>query len=793
MIIRNLSLIFSLVLSAVTAHGETLTFQDLETWSTWRAPAGLTHIGDEGQLQLTRFRRNIDAVGDAHRFFYESKSRGRVSGGIWEANSNPSDAVKIIDGDPQTFWQPDPADEVEDWAIEIDLGRAVLASEIRITFPDTAGARPFRQFTVYASTGTRISVQEDLVLLEPVYRTTQPNSASEIVIPLRFISRARFLEVDAGLDLDPKTKENFRVIQRIRIEAEEKNSDAALAEISVRALGDNISIGAPERGRFVNGINSVDPQNLFDADMNTNNLIGSSFGSLGWKDGGVWFGVDLGAVFFVDGFFVYSFKPDEGLVGFSINGLGPGYTVLYSDGAQALRSNLPVPEAFDYTELFTHSLDGSGLGSFIDPNRDRLFYVNYAFKPRKMRYFFWHGIRDTGWGIVKWAEFMLFSPGYPAEVTLQSNFIDLGQVAGDDRPKVIKSLTWDADLAPGTQLQLRSRSGNTRTPVYTFYNKIGEEVSEDKWNSSPKVLRGPVDTTLVVGEDWGDWSNVYQASGEAFQSESPRRFILLEMILATDTPDTAAVVNSLSVEYEDALLQGARGRIEPRNARPNQDTRFTYTLLPQMEATDTGFDLLRFTVPSRVATNELELRIGQQSATPARVEQKGDSLLIDLPRTVIADSVQVVFTTRILDNATVFPLDLGLAGRPGLWQSVEPAERRSNIVMLPALAESHRLIDEFALASPVITPNGDGIHDELDMRFVVFKVDAVAPTLTLYDLAGRRITKIQSIPTETGQRFTWSGHNPAGELVEPGVYLYRLDLNADSGRDTRTGTIAVAY
>ena len=210
MIIRTLLLVSSLALSALTANGETLTFQGMETWNTWRAPVGLTHIGDEGQLQLTRFRRNINAVADAHRFFYESKSRGRVSGGIWEANSNPSDAAKIIDGDPRTFWRPDPADEVEDWAIEIDLGRAVLASEIRLTFPDTADARPFRQFTVYASTGTRISVQEDLVLLDPVFRTTQPNSASEIVIPLRFISRARFLEVDAGLDLDPKTKNDFR-------------------------------------------------------------------------------------------------------------------------------------------------------------------------------------------------------------------------------------------------------------------------------------------------------------------------------------------------------------------------------------------------------------------------------------------------------------------------------------------------------------------------------------------------------------------------------------------------------
>ena len=783
-----------IALSPLAVNAEILTFQGQETWSTWRAPIGLTQVGDEGQLQLTKFRRNINAVADAHEFTYESKSRGEVAGGLWEALSNPGTGDHIIDGDAATYWQPDPADEVEDWAIEIDLGRAVLAREIRLTFPDEEGARPFRQFTVYASTGTRISVQEDLVLLDPVFRTTQPNDKSEIVIPLRFISQARFLEVDQGLDTDPNTSDNFRVVQRIRIEAEEKNADAALAEIEVLGVGDNISIGAYDRGSFVNGINSVDPQNLFDADMNTNNLIGSSFGSLGWKDGGVWFGVDLGAVFFVDGFFIYSFRPDEGLVGFSLNGLGPGYTILYSDGARSLSSNLPVPDAFDYNELFTHAFDGSGLGSFIDPNRQRLYYINYAFKPRKMRYFFWHGIRDTGWGIVKWAEFMLFSPGYPAQVTLASDFIDLGQVAGDNRPKVIKSLSWDAAVPPGTRLQLRSRSGNSLAPVYTFYNKIGEEVTEEKWNSSPKVLRGRVDTTLVVGEDWGDWSNTYQTSGEAFKSESPRRFILLELILATDDPEFAPVVNSLAVEFEDALLQGALGRVSPRTARPNEDTRFTYTLLPRVDADDSGFDLLRFTVPGPVVTDRLELRIGAEANTPVDVRQVADSLFVALPRTVISDSVQVAFDTRVLLNATVFPLDLGLAARPGLWQSVEPAERRSNIVMLPELTGSTRLIDEFALASSIITPNGDGVNDALDMRFVVFKLDPdVVSTLALYDLAGRQVAEVEATATDTGRRISWDGRDGDGALVEPGVYLYHLDLGAASGQSTRTGTVAVAY
>lgn len=772
------------VFALSAAYAERLVFQGAESWRDWEVPFGLTEVGDQGQLRLVKYRKDIDAVRDAHLFSYESKSKGLVSGGIWEATSNPAAAETIIDGDETTYWQPDPADEVEDWAIEIDLARTVLAREIRLQFPDRDGARPFRQFTVYASTGARVSVKEDVVMLEPVFRTTRPNADSEIVIPLSYASRDSALILDEGIEVDPALKNGYRVVQRIRIEVEEKSPDAALAEVSVRAIGDNISLGAEQRGSFVNGINSVDPQNLFDGDMNTNNLIGSSYGSLGWKEGGVWFGVDLGATFFVDEFFLYSFKSDEGLVGYSINGTGPGHTVLYSDGAQVLQSGLPVPGAFDYTELFTH----------INPNADRLLYIRYIFKPRKMRYFFWHGIRDTGWGIVKWGEFMLFSPGHPAEVVLRSPFIDLGTEVGDGRPKVIKGLHWDADLPLGAKLQLRSRSGNTLDPLYTFYDRKGDEVTEDRWKSAPKVLRGAIDTTLVVGDDWGAWSNVYQNSGEVFQSESPRRYVQLEMILGTDDPQVGPQVNSLSIEYEQALVQDARGQIWPREAPVNERTRFAYTVWPRSAGGDSGFDQVRLVVPKASDVDYTGVEVDGVAIQPESVVSAGDSLWVDLGQAVSGDSVRIAFETQLLNNATVVSADLGLSNRPGLWQSVEPLIRRSNVVMLPNLIGQEKLIGEVELATAVITPNGDGIHDELDVRFIVYKASRVEPVLQIYDLAGRRIAA-RTGTQEAGQwRLDWDGRSDdSGQTAAPGSYIYEISLGTDAGDDKRTGTIAVAY
>ena len=95
---------------------------------------------------------------------------------------------------------------------------------------------------------------------------------------------------------------------------------------------------------------------------------------------------------------------------------------------------------------------------------------------------------------------------------------------------MIRALSWDVDTPPRTKLELRSRSGNTLGEHYTFYDRAGAVTTEESWTSKPKVLRGPIDTSIVTSADWDEWSNFYQVSGEPFKSKSPRRFVQLELI-----------------------------------------------------------------------------------------------------------------------------------------------------------------------------------------------------------------------------------------------------------------------
>ncbi len=106
------------------------------------------------------------------------------------------------------------------------------------------------------------------------------------------------------------------------------------------------------------------------------------------------------------------------------------------------------------------------------------------------------------------------------------------------------------------------------------------------------------------------------------------------------------------------------------------------------------------------------------------------------------------------------------------------------------------LIQDVALAA-VFTPNGDGINDELSVRFALLKVLEERPLeVEFYDLSGRLVGRAQSA-TNSGkvgeQTFTWDGRDRGGQVVPPGIYLCRIIVEADDQDSQLTRLVHVAY
>ena len=778
---RGICYVFTALVVCGPSRAEEVRFDTPAEWASWDMPVDIVQFAADGSLELKRFRKQINATLDAHLFTQPTQTRGPVEGGIWQAGSNPTAARRIMDGDRATVWRPSSSDELVDWVVTIDLGRPVLAERIRLVFPDRAGARPWRQFSVFTANGARIQATDDVFKFDQAFQTTQPNRARVVDIELvgeRDVTRV----IDESLELEPAALNTFRMVRFVRVRADEKSADAALAEVEVLAVGDNVSLGVLARGgSFDNGLLAREPQNMFDGITDTYGNIFTVKTKGGWRESGVWWAVDLGALFWLNEAFIYWQNRGEGQSSFLFEGLqaGTGYQILFSDGRRTIAGDI------DYTPLIVEPRPTTSAESALRHHR-------YVFAPRKIRYLFWHSLTDTGW-FSHPMELMLFSPGYPAQVVLRSGFIDLGQLAGDDRPKAIKRLRWEATRPEATRLQVRSRSGNTLQERYTFYDKKGDEVTETRYKSLPKVIRGPIDTLVAAGADWSAWSNFYQFSGEAFKSETPRRFTQLELMLSTEDPAVAPVLHALSLDFEDALVTWAAGQVAPRHAVPNEPTRFTYALQTSADEADSGFDRLRFSTPSAVDAADVRLWIGGAERA-AQVRVAGDSLLfVDLPETVRTDSLALEFTTKVLRNATVFAADLGQAARPGLWQSVEAAERQANLVFLPDLPGSERLIGDLQLAPPVFSPNGDGVNDRLQIRFALYKAVDVTPSVRVFDLAGREVVRLASSGGGVLQSFSWGGLDASGVRVAPGMYVCRIDAGAAAGQGQVVRTVAVAY
>ena len=747
-------------------------------WQQWTFPAGTLAISPTGSVTPVEFKGVHNAAANASEFTHELVSGKEMRGGAWKAGSNLATAGRVLDGRAQTFWQPDPDAPLEDWWIEINLGRAVLVSEIRLIFPDQEGARPFREFRVFGSEGRRVT-RQDIFSFHLIGGTTKPINETVVTYDVKpLVREAR--RVREGREADA----TYDLLQYIRILVDAKTPDAALAEVEVYTLGENIALQTLERGGVIQErAGRGFAFKMADGNANTDWGARRERGQdpIAWD----W---DLGALFWVDRIVMRTSD-------FLLRTLTYGsnlpqirtHSLSVSNGRRTLTGEVDLDQLFigDANALLASSTEFPG-------------QLTYLFEPRAVRFIAaeWVG----GGGAQTSFEFqsgflietLVFAVGRVAQVEMSSDFIDLGQVAGDNRAKVIKSLYWEADLPPGARIQARTRSGNALQENFRYFRKDGTEVTAEQFDQMPKALRGETLSTIGIGEDWSEWSNFYQRSGEQFLSPSPRRFVQVQLILSSDRPTTAPTVRALEIEFTDAFLSGVTGEVLPRTAEAGVAQLFSFRIIPELESRNPGFDRVLLQTPSPADPDSLVLTIGGAEAEPAAVRVAGDSLLVELPRTVRREEVRLAFSAVIERNATLFRAFVGHERQLAVWQPVDPVSRAATTVYLPSVPGTDQLIANLSVQS-FISPNGDGIGDAAEIRFHILKTDAPAQ-VQIYTLDGRLVRALE------GQRqpdqsylYIWTGQDQNERVVPPGSYLCRVEVEAQAGAASQHRIISVAY
>ena len=767
-------------LMAVPSKSQQVRYDSARDWRQWQLPLGAVDLLPEGTIAPTRIRKSPDAVRDLDRF----------GGGIRKAGSNLQQAENIIDGDLSTGWAPNPDDDPSEWFIEVNLGRAISAHSVTLVFD--AEAEPFELFDLLLSTG---EPETDFI-------------AAPIPGSLIYRVKERFKENDRHRVTFEFENIDDTPIQYVRFEPLLITPGARLVEVEVEAIGDNISMGLIDRGGTIDiNINLANSESqplgnaisLVDGDLYQRWRAGTA--SRGLNDILAHMILDLGAVYWVD-----QVRIIGGVVVRS--GFGGGittrhyiskrrwdfrfYEFMTSDGSIAP----------DGSRIYTKHFSGASPSSetsrgLVDHHFERIptRYVRIFWKYWDTSCFslFSAGENSAAGTIPGCAaggttdEIQIFGEGYPQQVKFTSPLIDL------DSGRNLNSVEWGGDIPPGTRVEIRTRTGNEVNEVYTFYDKNGKQVTQKRYDKLIPSFRGAIDTSITPGDDWSPWSNIYAASGDPFQSPSPRRYMEMDVHLVSNSPDVSATLDYLAVNYTQPLARRAVGEITPRQAMPGEETEFTYYLRPE----DTvGFDRIAVesTSPARfvdVSLNGATLR-AQADTTEA-------GFLVHLPNRIRRDELlELRFTSSVFLQSTRFDVflqdsrqDDSVRQRVDPGDASEAIESSTNVVSLPV---SRSLLANVTLSARTITPNGDSVNDALQVDVDLVNVLEERPlSLQIYDLAGtvRYENVLDGLAGQ--QSLRWDGVDQYNQRVEPGLYLLRISVQGDAGEESLQHIISVAY
>ncbi len=405
------------------------------------------------------------------------------------------------------------------------------------------------------------------------------------------------------------------------------------------------------------------------------------------------------------------------------------------------------------------------------------------------------------------SEFEIYGDGYAPNAFIRSRILDLESVTS------LGQIRWSGHKDRGARVEIRTRSGSDDDPDrYWRRTGRGEEASYRDPQGRTLTRLGYEDLLLTEQagtshdqENWSFWSAPYafgDSAGTQVVSPGPRRFLQLEVKFESNHLAGGELAYLELEATSPPVVQQVVGEVSPIEVVAGEETEFVLAFLPTITEAEPGFDRFVLSSPGeliavdsvRVNSEKVSYQLRDQALSGHRIE-------LVLPRMDATDSrkpVEVFFRGRVFRFGTVFEGELHDSRRPGeVGQGVIDGDaifRLDSNRLSVGVNLSGALLQDVEVTSPVVTPNGDGVHDEVGLRFSLLQLARdQAVTVEVFDLTGRRVRRVYEGPASSGgHEHRWDGRGDSGALP-PGVYLYRVTVDADSRRAGRTGVVTVAY
>lgn len=414
------------------------------------------------------------------------------------------------------------------------------------------------------------------------------------------------------------------------------------------------------------------------------------------------------------------------------------------------------------------------------------------------------------------AEVEVYGEGFVPRASYQSELhsFEEGSVNFGDLVLVATRL----DRAPGTSEEalalLQVRSGSDDTPL-TYYRRdpetrIEEEVSEQEYNKLSVREKGPI---REDAEHWSPWSVPVRIETTGrfvvpVDLPSPREYFQFRIGFEGTAVD-AMQIEELSVAYSAPLATRVVGEVAllgvpdpPEGVATvpvGVDTSFTYDIRAEFKVPGLeGFDGIRIVTP--FAPRFLRLEMGEPlvEVSYEHLTLHSTGFEIYFPR-ITEDRnppLRVTFATTLLSYTTTINAWL-LSSGEGLPQPILPGDANKQVKTnaLQIFASEMKPSVSMSLSSPVITPNGDGRNEEVEISYVIAQfVGEVQIQVALYDLPGAQVRGLFSGWASAGTyRLLWDGTDDGGVHVPPGVYLCKMSVETDARTFSTLNRMVVVY
>ena len=377
-------------------------------------------------------------------------------------------------------------------------------------------------------------------------------------------------------------------------------------------------------------------------------------------------------------------------------------------------------------------------------------------------------------------EMMVNGVGYVYQGTYESEWIDFGDAAST---KNFGAISWTGDTPGGTNITIQ-----TKTRFET------------------------ADGTLIDSA----WSDPVSSFEFDLVSPEPANMIKYKVNLYTQDIDAAPIFKSITFEYSDTdqPIAAGYGSIQPTSVDMGVMSDFAYTLKYSLNA---GQDLKSV---SLVVPGEAQIDSVYSSALGAMVELDAansysttDTLYVTLASAIDSaasdmDELVIYFKSEMLTNvhdfnAFVFnSANNDGAGGIKVWEDqVNPWTTSTTMIL-------DKVLSDVNAVPKVFTPNGDNKNDFTVFEFKLAKV-ITDVEIKVFSTDGRLVATVFDDKLTAKKYYLdnklgnadlamnfpgyWDGKDDDGDLVPPGVYVYQVIADTDSGEKSEGGTVVVAY